>query len=84
MAGAGTPSATQKVFNHTFQPRLRSLVATGGMRKWTVSAQSAERGSIIKPTDAERVKLRAKVFTRWVANRGRRAEDEQGPNGAAR
>jgi len=55
------------------------------MRKWTVVAPTSERKSLItEPSDAERIKLRAQAFTRWVANRGRRAEVERRSNGADR
>ena len=55
------------------------------MRKWTtINLSAAERDIAPKPTDAERVKLKAKAFTRWVANRGRRADAESRPNGADR
>ena len=47
------------------------------MRKWT-SSPADERESIVpKPTDAERVKQRARAFSRWVATKTRRAEEEQ-------
>ena len=57
------------------------------MRKWT-TLQAGERESIVpKPSDAERVKQRARAFSRWVATKARRADEQQqrrGPNGAAR
>jgi len=55
------------------------------MRKWTVVAPTSERKSLItKPSDADRIKLRAQAFTRWLANRGRHAEVERRPTGADR
>lgn len=57
------------------------------MRKWTVVSPTSERKSLItEPSDAERIKLRAQAFSRWIANLGRRAEEERrtNPNGADR